>query len=80
MEWQAHPNFSLQEAKKVLTIGEARYNEIRLREAVDWIETHPTRFFKLCVQRFIAFWIPPAATDSYTLVGPGRWNGSLSIR
>ena len=69
---EVHPFQSMSEARKVLTYGEAKYNEVRLREALDWIKTHPRRFLKLCAVRCVAFWIPPAIARSYTIIGPGR--------
>jgi hypothetical protein len=53
-----HPNGSVTEAEKVLNLGEVRYNELRLREALQWIQSHPVRFAKLSVKRFFAFWMP----------------------
>lgn len=69
---KVHPFQSVKEAKKVLTYGEAMYNEKRLREALHWIKTHPRRFLKLCAARCVAFWIPPAIASSYAVLGPGR--------
>lgn len=55
-----HPNTNFTEAMKVLQYGEPKYNEVRLREAELWIETHPRKFLKLCGRRFMAFWLPPS--------------------
>jgi hypothetical protein len=46
------------EARKVMELGEIKYNALRLREARRWISSHPARFIKLSVMRFIAFWMP----------------------
>lgn len=43
---------------EVLAMGEARYNDSRLREARLWITDNPRKFMSLCVQRFVAFWLP----------------------
>jgi hypothetical protein len=59
-----HPNRSEKEARKVIDLGEADYNRLRFREALDWIKTHPRRFTWLSTCRFIAWWLP---TDSGTL-------------
>jgi hypothetical protein len=53
-----HPNKNVDEARKVMELGEIKYNALRLREARRWISSHPARFIKLSVMRFIAFWMP----------------------
>ena len=53
-----HPNKNVDEARKVMELGEIKYNASRLREARRWISSHPARFIKLSVMRFIAFWMP----------------------
>jgi hypothetical protein len=53
-----HPNGSVGEAAKVLAMGEARYNELRLHQAVNWIAANLSRFTSLCAQRLVAFWLP----------------------
>jgi hypothetical protein len=63
-----HPNANLEEAGKVLTLGEVKYNDLKLREAEDWIKTHPATFVRLCALRTAAFWMPPP----YSLHEPGR--------
>ncbi len=69
-----HPNRSPQEVRKVIDLGEPDYNQLRLREALDWIKAHPRRFARLSIYRFIAWWMP---TESGTLryadyAGKGR--------
>jgi hypothetical protein len=66
-----HPEGSLNQARKVLELGEVRYNGLRLKEALQWIEGHPERFASLTGMRFIAFWFP---TESGTIhyAGTGR--------
>ncbi|MBV9671874.1 MAG: glycosyltransferase family 39 protein, partial [Verrucomicrobia bacterium] len=54
-----HPNRSLVEAEKVLAYGEVNYNQSKLHEALNWIETHPKKFMSLSWMRFVAFWKPP---------------------
>ena len=56
-----HPNKSVIEARRVLDLGEVKYNAVRLHEALRWISSHPARFFKLSTMRFIAFWMPMEA-------------------
>jgi hypothetical protein len=53
-----HPNANLNEARKVLELGEAKYCELRLHEALHWIGDHPARFLKLTAMRFVFFWMP----------------------
>jgi hypothetical protein len=66
-----HPNGSLTEAKKVSQMGEVHYNDQRLREAALWIKSHQTRFLRLTVMRFIAFWLP-TETGTIHYAGTGR--------
>jgi hypothetical protein len=66
-----HPNGSFIEATKVAQLGEVRYNDQRLREAVGWIRSHPTRFMRLTGTRFIAFWFP-TETGNIHYAGTGR--------
>jgi hypothetical protein len=60
---KSHPNENVAEAGKVLAMGEARYNELRLREGIDWVTGNPHRFMSLCAQRFVAFWLPHFSED-----------------
>jgi hypothetical protein len=68
---QLHPNHNLNEAWKVLELGEVKYNDLRLREASHWIVSHPSRFAKLTAMRFVAFWMP-TETFSIHYAGNGR--------
>jgi hypothetical protein len=67
-----HPNGSVNEARRVLELGEVRYNELKLREALSWIRVHPGRFAKLSIERFVAFWMP---VNSFSILeeNRGRW-------
>jgi hypothetical protein len=69
---KVHPNVNIEEARKVLAYGEPKYNDLKLREALYWIKTHPARFFRLCALRVAAFWMPPATGGPYSLLGSGR--------
>jgi hypothetical protein len=60
---KVHPNANLEEATKVRTLGEARYNELRLRDGLRWIDENRSRFVALSRQRFIAFWMPHETAD-----------------
>ena len=66
-----HPNHSASEARKVLALGEPKYNELRLQEALHWIGTHPRRFIRLSALRFLAFWMP-SETETIHYAGTGR--------
>jgi hypothetical protein len=59
-----HPYSNVNEARKVLVLGEVKYNDLQLKKALLWISSHPARFIKLSMLRLIAFWMP---TDSFTL-------------
>jgi hypothetical protein len=65
-----HPNKDLNEARRVLELGEPKYCELRRQEALHWIGDHPARFLKLAAMRFVFFWMP---SESGTIhVGHGR--------
>ena len=66
-----HPNHNASEARKVLALGEPKYNELRLRQARHWIGTHPRRFIQLSALRFVAFWMP-SETETIHYAGTGR--------
>ena len=76
---KVHPNVNIDEARRVLVDDEPKYNELKLREALDWIRAHPRRFLKLCTMRSIAFWLPPATEGPYSVVGRGRRLERLAI-
>ncbi len=59
-----HPNHNVNEAREVLQLGEVEYNDLRLREALLWIGSHPVGFIKLSLTRLIAFWMP---TETFTI-------------
>ena len=56
--WNLHPNQNPQEAKLVAAMGEGRYNQMRMRDAYDWIRTHPGQFLKLSAARAFYYWFP----------------------
>jgi hypothetical protein len=66
-----HPNHNVSEARKVLALGEPKYNELRLGDALHWIGRHPRAFAKLSAQRFVAFWMP-SETETIHYAGSGR--------
>jgi hypothetical protein len=67
----SHPNESFEEASRVRELGEANYNQVRMREALSWIEGNRSQFSLLTWQRFVAFWFPnstgnPLDEDEYS--------------
>jgi len=66
---KVHPNRNAGEARKVRELGEANYNRWRLREGLDWVSLHPTRFLKLSAMRFVAFWMPTETFDIHYASG-----------
>jgi Dolichyl-phosphate-mannose-protein mannosyltransferase len=68
-----HPVGNHLEMQKLLLLGEARYMEVKQREAVEFIETHPRFFLKSVLDRFV---------DTWTGMGDvplDRWVGALRI-
>jgi hypothetical protein len=53
-----HPNESYDEAMRVLMLGEPAYNQIRMHEAITWINDNRSQFLLLTAQRLMAFWFP----------------------
>jgi hypothetical protein len=65
-----HPYANVNEARKVVELREVNYNELLLREALGWISSHPARFIKLSLMRFIAFWMPTESFTIHDAIGP----------
>jgi hypothetical protein len=58
--YQSHsPNTSLPEAQLLRSMGEVKYDKMRVADAKLWMKTHPERFRALTTQRFRDFWFPP---------------------
>jgi hypothetical protein len=60
---QYHPYASVNEASRIRTLGEVRYNDAKSQEAITWIKGHPRRFLELGALRFAHFWFPAEAAD-----------------
>jgi len=58
-----HPGGNPQLDLRITQIGEYRFNIEQLHKAREWIAGHPGRFWRLCVQRFLTFWLPVLATN-----------------
>jgi len=54
-----HPRTDLQEAARVLQLGEAAYMRERQAEALAWITDNPGEFMKLTATRMVYFWAGP---------------------
>jgi hypothetical protein len=61
-----HPNKSLAEAEKVRELGEYAYNQMRMRQALNWIRSNPRHFLILTGQRFVAFWLPSVTGNPFS--------------
>jgi len=46
-----HPFVSIEAAHRMGSMGEVAYNKSRMREALAWIRSHPSGFFRLTAQR-----------------------------
>ncbi len=53
-----HANTSRREALALREMGEAAYNENRLKRAKAWIRANPERFARLTAARIAQFWFP----------------------
>jgi hypothetical protein len=53
-----HPNASAALDKRILEVGEYRFNAERMQTAREWIVGHPWNFARLCIRRFLFFWMP----------------------
>jgi hypothetical protein len=54
-----HPRTDLQEAERVLQLGEAAYMREKQAEALAWIADNPGEFMKLTATRMAYFWAGP---------------------
>jgi hypothetical protein len=61
-----HPYEDDVEAQRIQQMGEHKYNQARLHEALSWIGSNPSRFLNLTVQRFVAFWFPNETGNPFT--------------
>jgi hypothetical protein len=61
-----HPESSLSEATLLKSLGEPAYDRLKRTEAMTWIRSHPSRFFRLTLARIIQFWFPVPNSPRYT--------------
>ena len=64
-----HPLSNPSEAGKVAELGEASYNQGKMKEALAWIAANPGAFASLTARRTLAWWFPPGPT--LILMGKG---------
>ena len=55
---QTHPSRSIDENRRVLELGEVRYNKVRMHEALNWISGHRKRFAWLTLGRAREYFFP----------------------
>ena len=55
---ELHPSYNDEEAAAVARMGEGPYNQMRLRDALAWIRSHPRRFLELSAGRVFYYWFP----------------------
>ena len=53
-----HPNFRIEEAEVVKSVGEIEYNRRKWSEFRDWVAGNPARFVALTAERMSLFWFP----------------------
>jgi hypothetical protein len=56
--WTLHPNQNRDEAAVVAAMGEAAYQRMRLRNAMEWVRSHRGRFLRLSLGRIFYYWLP----------------------
>jgi hypothetical protein len=66
-----HPVGNLPEMQKLLSLGESNYMQVKQREAVEFIATHPRFFLKSVLDRFVDTWTGTGDVPS------DRWVGAL---
>ena len=65
-----HPNVNPVEAELLRSMGEVKYDRMRLGDAKNWIRENPRRFLELINHRFVEFWFPPveeSAVKTYAI-------------
>jgi hypothetical protein len=61
-----HPAGNAGEAALVRDWGEAAYFRYKMRQAVDWMQTHPGRSAQLVLERIWLFWSPQTTRLAYS--------------
>lgn len=60
-----HPNLNVREAELLRSLGEVRYDRMRIADTRNWIFSNPGRFCRLTLTRIRDFWFPPAEVGSW---------------
>jgi len=60
-----HPELSVPEATLLKSMGEPAYDRLKIAEAMTWIKSHPSRFFRLTLARIAQFWFPVPRPPRY---------------
>jgi hypothetical protein len=64
-----HPNTNIQEAALIRTLGEIKYDRMRVHDSITWINSHPHRFTMITIARICEFWLPiPGETPFKSVV------------
>jgi hypothetical protein len=74
-----HPGSDLHELQQLLQLGEARYMQMKQREAVEFIETHPRFFLKSALDRIVDTWTGIADVPTDRWVSSALHAGSAYI-
>lgn len=72
-----HPSSNVLERKKFQEMGEIAYVQMKEREAIDSIRSHPWLFAKLCIRRAIYFWYGTPRDTGFEVFTLGRNLGFL---
>ena len=73
-----HPNPSEPLQKEVAALGEYRFNQEQLRQALSWIAGHPQRFASLTVKRVALFWFPTQGLGHFRRLPLVVWGLTLT--
>ncbi|MEQ1946881.1 MAG: hypothetical protein ABL995_06820 [Bryobacteraceae bacterium] len=57
--WKLHPSRNPSEAQAMASLGEAAYYRQKLHTGMEWIQSNPSQFARLCALRAYYYWFPP---------------------
>ncbi len=66
----SHPNYSHAELARLRSLGEAKYNSVKVHEAMTWIRSHFRRFASLTGQRLFYYLFPSPSQGPWAF---GMW-------
>jgi 4-amino-4-deoxy-L-arabinose transferase-like glycosyltransferase len=72
-----HPSRNYEITEQISKMGEYRFNEKQLHQALVWITQHPKRFALLTAQRFVLFWFPVKGLAPFRRFPPVVWVTTL---